>query len=89
MYSDGMGQSQFDAMYRKKQLEKDINFQREMSECMENLKRMPHYKEKVWQKVVEMHNTFEEERGQQGLLAGQMAQRRLRNKLRAQREKEA
>ena len=71
MYSMPADNAAFDAMQRKKQLEKDISFQKEMTECMENLKRMPAFKDKVWQKVVDMHNQFEEERGQQGLLAGQ------------------
>jgi len=63
-------------------LESDIEFQRELSETVENLKRMPGFKNKVWERIVGMHNQHEQEKGERGLLAGQGARRRLQDKQR-------
>lgn len=44
-----------------------------MQQTIENLKRMPGYKNKVWEKVINMHNQYEEEKGIQGIIAGELA----------------
>jgi hypothetical protein len=48
-----------------------------MHETIENLKRMPGYKNKVWEKVMTMHNQYEEDKGIQGIIAGELDRKRL------------
>ena len=67
---------------RRATLESDADFQKELSETVENLKRMPGFKNKVWERIVDMHNHHEQEKGERGLLAGQGARRRLQDKQR-------
>lgn len=52
-----------------------------MNECIGILQKMPAYKNKVWDKISAMHNEYEEEKGMQGLRAGEEARKRLRDKL--------
>ena len=40
---------------KKKQLEYDMKFKKEMSETIENLQRMPGYKNKIWDRVTDLH----------------------------------
>jgi hypothetical protein len=51
-----------------------------MNETILNLQRMPGYKSKIWDKVTEMHAHFEEQKGFDGLKAGEMARHRLQMK---------
>jgi len=44
---------------RRATLESDTDFQKELSETVENLKRMPGFKNKVWERIVGMHNQHE------------------------------
>lgn len=60
-----------------------------MSDCINILQKMPSYKNKVWEKISLMHNQYEEEKGMQGLRAGDEARKRLRDKLKNQEEQEA
>ena len=60
-----------------------------MNECIGILQKMPAYKNKVWDKISAMHNEYEEEKGMQGLRAGEEARKRLRDKLKGQDEAEA
>ena len=63
--------------YRAATLEADSEFQKELSDTVENLKRMPVFKNRVWERIVDMQQQCERERGERGLLAGQVAKRRL------------
>jgi hypothetical protein len=36
-------------------LEKDLQFNKDMSDAIDNLKRMPRYKNKIWDKVTKLH----------------------------------
>lgn len=63
-------------------LENDIDFQRDLGETVENLKRMPGFKNKVWERIVDMHARYEQEKGERGLQAGLDARRRLQEKQR-------
>ena len=38
---------------------------------------MPGYKNRVWEKISNIHSQYEEEKGMQGLKAGEEARRRL------------
>ena len=38
---------------------------------------MPGYKNRVWEKISNIHNQYEEEKGMQGLRAGEEARKRL------------
>ena len=49
---------------------------------------MPAYKNKVWEKISTMHNEYEEEKGYQGLRAGEDARRRLVDKQKLNESKE-
>lgn len=59
----------------------DLEFKKEVADTISNLQRMPGYKNKIWERVTEMHNQFEEEKGFNGLKAGEMARQRLQIKL--------
>ena len=65
--------SNYGRQNHKKQLEYDVEFKKEMNETISNLQRMPGFKNKIWDRVTEMHNNFEEEKGFNGLRAGEMA----------------
>lgn len=54
---------------------------------MDNLKRMPNFKNKVWERIVGMHNQYEQEKGERGVQAGHSARRRLVDKQRELQEK--
>ena len=51
-----------------------------MYDCINILQKMPGYKNKVWEKISNMHNQYEEEKGLQGLRAGEEARKRLMDK---------
>jgi len=58
-----------------------------MSNVIDNLKRMPKYKDKVWEKVTNMHKQLGEERGTMGIEAGEIFVQRQKDKQRrAERE---
>lgn len=63
----------YERQSRKKLLEQDIKFRKEMNETISNLERMPGYKNQIWNKITDMHNRFEEQKGQDGLRAGEIA----------------
>ena len=48
-----------------------------MYDCINILQKMPGYKNRVWEKISNMHNQYEEEKGLQGLKAGEIARKRL------------
>lgn len=50
---------------------------------------MPAYKNKVWEKISAMHSQYEEEKGYQGLRAGEDARRRLVDKQKINESKES
>ena len=58
-------------------LETDQTFNKEMKETIDNLKRMPAFKNKVWNRVTELHNRIEDERGEAGIQAGEIFRQRL------------
>lgn len=41
---------------QRKVLERDIKFNQEMNDAISNLKRMPGFKQKVWEKISSLHN---------------------------------
>jgi hypothetical protein len=57
-----------------------MHFQKEMFDCINVLQRMPNFKKKVWDKISTLHSQFEGEKGESGIVYGDMARRRLRNK---------
>ena len=65
---------------KRKQLEQDTQFQQELETTLLNLERNPGMKTKVWDRITSLHNQFEEEKGQQGLKAGETARKRLLRK---------
>ena len=68
-------------------LETDLQFNKDMSNVIDNLKRMPKYKDKVWEKVTNMHKQLGEERGTMGIEAGEIFVQRQKDKQRrAERE---
>ena len=88
MGADTQSQAELSHKHGKRYaLENDHEFQREMQETVENLKRMPGYKNKIWERIVDMHSTHEIAKGDRGLLAGQAARRRLQDKQKEQMEK--
>ena len=48
-----------------------------MHDCIDILQRMPGYKNKVWEKISNLHNQFEEEKGMDGINAGRVARKRF------------
>ena len=48
-----------------------------MQETITNLKRMPGFKNKVWETVTGLHNQYEQEKGEKGVRAGEVARDRL------------
>jgi len=44
-----------------------------MHDTISNLQRMPGYKNKIWEKITDLHNQFEEQKGCEGLRAGEIA----------------
>lgn len=68
-------------------LEKDQEFQKDMFDCINIMQRMPNYKNKVWEKISQIHNTYEEQKGAQGMLCGELAKQRLAKKEREEEEK--
>ena len=62
---------------KKKELERDLTFQKEMFDCINIMQRMPAYKKKVWEKISVMHSEFEEQKGEMGIMYGDLARKRL------------
>jgi hypothetical protein len=58
-------------------LERDMHFRKEMQETITNLKRMPGFKNKVWETVTGLHQQYEQEKGEKGVRAGEVARERL------------
>ena len=58
-------------------LERDLQFRKDMQETITNLKRMPGFKNKVWETVTGLHNQYEQEKGEKGVRAGEVARDRL------------
>ena len=65
-------QSKKNLNQRRLALETDPQFNKDLSSAIDNLKRMPRYKNKVWDKITGMHQRLEEERGHMGIEAGEI-----------------
>ena len=48
---------------------------------------MPGYKNKVWEKISNMHSQYEQDKGEQGLQAGRVARKRFMHKIKDEEEK--
>ena len=70
------------------QLERDPLFVTELDRAIDNLKRMPNYKNKVWNKVSNIHQRIEEENGNVGVAAGEAFKKRLMQKERHEKKQE-
>ena len=65
---------------KRASLQNDLEFQKEMYETVENLKRMPGFKNKIWDRIINIHEEHEVQKGIRGLDAGMAARRRLQQK---------
>ena len=86
-YDDGTSfvtqKNHFEVMASNKarlKLELDLDFKNEMDNALMNLERNPTVKNKVWQQLIEFNQQMDIEKGQKGLLAGQLAKQRLKQK---------
>ena len=57
-----------------------------MKECIDIMQRMPTYKNKVWEKIMQQHTEYEEAKGEHGKLMGDLARKRLVQKNKDQEE---
>ena len=74
---------------RRLQLERDPTFNNEISQAIDNLKRMPQFKNRVWDRVTRIHQRIEEDRGGVGLAAGAIFKQRLHDKQKREAAEEA
>ena len=54
-------------------LERDPQFQRDITETLHNIKRFKGFKEKTWGRLQEMHQAMQHEKGELGVTRGRLA----------------